>query len=130
VPDATLHKVLAPMRPDRLAPRTRRIVLQLAGRGDDLFRTGDLKRFESWNPYDRLLIGHGRSFILLGRDSSPGARPAPFFDEEPEATGYLAKSIDGNSTVLWCANGIELLCFDGKTWKQVRRIHDETTKGR
>src|SRR5690606_21043827 len=63
VPDAALDQVLAPMRAIGLAARTDRLVLQLAGRRHDLLGAGDLKCFESWNPYDRLPVGHGRSFF-------------------------------------------------------------------
>ena len=42
------------------------------------------------------------------------------------ATGYTGRSA-GNRDVLWVENGIELLCFDSKTWKQVPRVwHDKS----
>src|SRR6185312_13546588 len=54
VPDAAFHQIFAAMRADRLAVRARRFVAQPARRGDFLL-AADLKCFESWNPYDRLL---------------------------------------------------------------------------
>lgn len=46
-----------------------------------------------------------------------------------EATGYVNKALAGNADVLWVANGIELLCFDGREWRSVPRALHETSKG-
>jgi hypothetical protein len=43
------------------------------------------------------------------------------------ATGYCDAAA-GTADALWHANGIELLCFDGTTWKSVPRVFHETTK--
>lgn len=80
-------------------------------------------------PEDRAIVAAvGGVYLTDGRSVSRVEGSA--LVEVMEATGYISKSIAGNPGVLWCANGIELLCFDGTTWKQVRRIHDETTKRR
>ena len=34
----------------------------------------------------------------------------------------------GDENVLWHANGVELLCFNGKEWRSVERAHHDTTK--
>jgi hypothetical protein len=44
-----------------------------------------------------------------------------------KANGYTGRAA-GTRDVLWFENGIELLCFDGKTWKHVPRVWQETTK--
>jgi len=80
------------MRTHRLAAGTGRLVLELARRGDDLFGAGDLKCFESWDPYDRLLNGHGRSSSCLGRDSSPGCVLPPFLTKSQKAALVEARA--------------------------------------
>ncbi len=41
-------------------------------------------------------------------------------------TGFAGRV--AGSDVLWVENGIELLCFDGTTWKQVPRVWQEKSK--
>src|SRR5690349_23859153 len=77
VPDAAGDEVLAPMRSFGTAAGAGRRLHQLAG-GGDLAGPRHMNRFESWQPYDRLAPGHGRSFILLRARFLSRVRPAPF----------------------------------------------------
>lgn len=43
------------------------------------------------------------------------------------ATGYADAAV-GNADLLWHSNGVELLCFDGATWKSVPRVFHDKTK--
>jgi hypothetical protein len=43
------------------------------------------------------------------------------------ATGYCDAAA-GSRDLLWHSNGVELLCFDGTTWKSVPRVHHDKTK--
>ncbi len=80
--------------------------------------------------FDVIFEALGKVFLTQTHDSERGLYcPAGDGVEKIMNTTGFCTVAGGNAEVLWHSNGIELLCFNGKQWKQVPRIWHDKTKG-
>jgi hypothetical protein len=80
--------------------------------------------------YKAIVPALGSIYLMKSHGESRGLYrfTGTTIEQVMHATAYTGRAA-GNADVLWVENGIELLCFNGKTWKQVPRVMHDKSKG-